>query len=147
MSTNRVPGCASSTASEAPGPRTAIWLRPARRLLPPKLASPSSMYTKAVENGRDRACEPSALRQLDIEDEAGSPELDRRALPDQDPDDRIAVLPDGHLARLEKLRGRFGGLTAALVGFGGDNAEVVAAVLVYRFLTIVPTLVLGLVAF
>jgi uncharacterized protein (TIRG00374 family) len=38
------------------------------------------------------------------------------------------------------------GLTAALVGFGGGNAEVVAAVLLYRFLTIVPTLVLGLVA-
>lgn len=38
------------------------------------------------------------------------------------------------------------GLTAALVGFGGDNAEVVAAVLLYRFLTIVPTLVLGFVA-
>jgi uncharacterized membrane protein YbhN (UPF0104 family) len=38
------------------------------------------------------------------------------------------------------------GLTTALVGFGGANAEVVAAVLVYRFLTIVPTLVLGLAA-
>ncbi len=38
------------------------------------------------------------------------------------------------------------GLTGALVGFGGENAEVVAAVLVYRFLTIVPTLVLGLLA-
>jgi uncharacterized protein (TIRG00374 family) len=38
------------------------------------------------------------------------------------------------------------GLTAALVGFGGGNAEVVAAVLLYRFLTIVPTLVLGLAA-
>jgi putative heme transporter len=38
------------------------------------------------------------------------------------------------------------GLTTALVGFGGKNAEVVAAVLVYRFLTIVPTLTLGLVA-
>jgi uncharacterized protein (TIRG00374 family) len=38
------------------------------------------------------------------------------------------------------------GLTTALVGFGGSNAEVVAAVLVYRFLTIVPTLVLGLIA-
>jgi putative heme transporter len=36
------------------------------------------------------------------------------------------------------------GLTTALVGFGGGNAEVVTAVLVYRFLTIVPTLVLGL---
>lgn len=38
------------------------------------------------------------------------------------------------------------GLTTALVGFGGKNAEVVAAVLVYRFLTMVPTLVLGLLA-
>jgi putative heme transporter len=38
------------------------------------------------------------------------------------------------------------GLTTALVGFGGANAEVVAAVLVYRFLSIVPTLVLGLLA-
>jgi putative heme transporter len=37
------------------------------------------------------------------------------------------------------------GLTGALVGFGGQNAEVVAAVLVYRTLTMVPTLVLGLV--
>ena len=36
------------------------------------------------------------------------------------------------------------GLTTALVGFGGENAEVVAAVLVYRFLTLVPTLILGL---
>jgi uncharacterized membrane protein YbhN (UPF0104 family) len=38
------------------------------------------------------------------------------------------------------------GLTGALVGFGGANAEVVAAVLVYRFLTIVPTLCLGALA-
>jgi uncharacterized protein (TIRG00374 family) len=37
------------------------------------------------------------------------------------------------------------GLTTLLVGFGGPEAEVVAAVLVYRFLTVVPTLVLGLV--
>jgi uncharacterized protein (TIRG00374 family) len=35
------------------------------------------------------------------------------------------------------------GLTGLLVGFGGADAEVVAAVLLYRFLTIVPTLVLG----
>jgi putative heme transporter len=35
-------------------------------------------------------------------------------------------------------------LTGTLVGFGGNNAEVVAAVLVYRFLTAVPTLLLGL---
>jgi uncharacterized protein (TIRG00374 family) len=38
------------------------------------------------------------------------------------------------------------GLTGALVGFGGNNAGVVAAVLVYRFLTIVPTVAFGLVA-
>lgn len=38
------------------------------------------------------------------------------------------------------------GLTTALVGFGGGNAQVVTAVLVYRFLTIVPTLLLGLVS-
>jgi putative heme transporter len=38
------------------------------------------------------------------------------------------------------------GLTGALVGFGGGNARVVAAVLVFRFLTIVPTLILGLAA-
>ena len=37
-------------------------------------------------------------------------------------------------------------LTGTLVGFGGHNAPVVAAVLVYRFLTAVPTLVLGLVS-
>ena len=35
-------------------------------------------------------------------------------------------------------------LTTLLVGFGGNRPGVVAAVLVYRFLTIVPTLVLGL---
>ena len=38
------------------------------------------------------------------------------------------------------------GLTSLLVGFGGGQPEVVAAVLVYRVLTIVPTLVLGLVS-
>lgn len=37
-------------------------------------------------------------------------------------------------------------LTATLIGFGGDNAGVLAAVLVYRFLTMVPTLLLGLLA-
>ena len=36
------------------------------------------------------------------------------------------------------------GLTAILVCFGGANAEVVAAVLLYRIFTIVPTLLLGL---
>jgi uncharacterized membrane protein YbhN (UPF0104 family) len=35
-------------------------------------------------------------------------------------------------------------LTGTLVGFGGNNAGVVASVLVYRFLTAVPTLLLGL---
>jgi uncharacterized membrane protein YbhN (UPF0104 family) len=38
------------------------------------------------------------------------------------------------------------GLTGALVGFGGANDAVVAAVLLYRVVTVVPTLVLGLVA-
>lgn len=38
------------------------------------------------------------------------------------------------------------GLTGALVGFGGANDPVVAAVLLYRVLTVLPTLVLGLVA-
>jgi uncharacterized protein (TIRG00374 family) len=38
------------------------------------------------------------------------------------------------------------GLTGALVAFGGENAEVVAAVLVYRFLTMVPTVALGALA-
>jgi uncharacterized protein (TIRG00374 family) len=38
------------------------------------------------------------------------------------------------------------GLTAALVAFGGQEGEVVAAVLVYRFLTVAPPLVLGVLA-
>ena len=38
------------------------------------------------------------------------------------------------------------GLTGALVGFGGANDGVVAAVLLYRVLTVLPTLVLGLIA-
>ena len=38
------------------------------------------------------------------------------------------------------------GLTGTLVGFGGSNANVVAAVLVYRFFTTIPTIVLGLTA-
>jgi putative heme transporter len=38
------------------------------------------------------------------------------------------------------------GVTGALLGFGGSNAGVVAAVLVYRFLTVVPTVVLGALA-
>jgi hypothetical protein len=36
------------------------------------------------------------------------------------------------------------GLTGILVGFGGPNAAVVAAVLVYRAATVLPTLVIGL---
>ena len=36
------------------------------------------------------------------------------------------------------------GMTGILVGFGGANAEVVAAVLLYRACTILPTLLLGL---
>jgi uncharacterized protein (TIRG00374 family) len=38
------------------------------------------------------------------------------------------------------------GLTGALVAFGASNAEAVAATLIYRFLTILPTLVVGLAA-
>jgi uncharacterized protein (TIRG00374 family) len=38
------------------------------------------------------------------------------------------------------------GLTGALVAFGASNTEAVAATLIYRFLTIVPTLVAGLAA-
>ena len=36
-------------------------------------------------------------------------------------------------------------LTGALVAFGGNEAEVVAAVLVYRFLAVAPALVLGVI--
>jgi uncharacterized membrane protein YbhN (UPF0104 family) len=35
------------------------------------------------------------------------------------------------------------GLSAALVGFGGQDARVVAAVLIYRALTFLPPVVLG----
>lgn len=38
------------------------------------------------------------------------------------------------------------GLTTALVGFGGDQPRVVAAVLLYRVLTVLPTLLIGLLA-
>jgi uncharacterized protein (TIRG00374 family) len=38
------------------------------------------------------------------------------------------------------------GLTSALVAFGAGNAEAVAATLVYRFLSVVPTIVVGLLA-
>lgn len=51
----------------------------------------------------------------------------------------IPVLPNG-IGVVEV------GLTTALVGFGGDEARVVAAVLVYRFLTVVLPLVCGAIA-
>jgi uncharacterized membrane protein YbhN (UPF0104 family) len=38
------------------------------------------------------------------------------------------------------------GLTGVLVAFGASNAEAVAATLIYRFLTVVPVVLLGLVA-
>ena len=38
------------------------------------------------------------------------------------------------------------GLTAALVAFGASNAEAVAGTMIYRFLTVVPTVLVGLVA-
>jgi uncharacterized protein (TIRG00374 family) len=54
------------------------------------------------------------------------------------------------LASVPITPGGFGivelGLTGTLVGFGGSNASVVAAVLVYRFLTTIPTILLGLTA-
>jgi uncharacterized protein (TIRG00374 family) len=37
-------------------------------------------------------------------------------------------------------------LSGALVGFGAHNAQAVAATLVYRFMTVVPSVVLGLVS-
>ena len=37
------------------------------------------------------------------------------------------------------------GLTASLISFGGNETRVVAAVLVFRFLSLVPTLILGLI--
>src|SRR5918994_1444980 len=50
MSMKRVPDCASTTLSARPAPKTAIceWLT--RRVLAPKLASPSSMYTKPLKS-------------------------------------------------------------------------------------------------
>ena len=51
------------------------------------------------------------------------------------------------LGAIPLVPGGFGvvelGLTGALVGFGAPNAEAVAAVLIYRFLTVVPPLALG----
>jgi hypothetical protein len=38
------------------------------------------------------------------------------------------------------------GLSGVLVAFGASNAEAVAATMIYRFLTVVPTVLLGLVA-
>ena len=37
------------------------------------------------------------------------------------------------------------GLTASLISFGGNETRVVAAVLVFRFLSLAPTLILGLI--
>lgn len=54
------------------------------------------------------------------------------------------------IAAIPLTPGGFGpvelGLTSALVLFGGPTSEVVAAVLVYRFLTVGPPLVLGVIA-
>jgi uncharacterized protein (TIRG00374 family) len=51
------------------------------------------------------------------------------------------------LAALPITPGGFGivevGLSGSLIAFGGDQAEVVAAVIVYRFLTVIPPLLLG----
>jgi uncharacterized protein (TIRG00374 family) len=54
------------------------------------------------------------------------------------------------IAALPLTPGGFGivelGLSGSLIAFGGDQGEVLAAVLVYRFLTVVPPLVLGTLA-
>lgn len=54
------------------------------------------------------------------------------------------------LGSLPLVPGGFGvvevGLTGALVGFGANNAEAVAAVMIYRLLTVVPPLLLGAIA-
>jgi uncharacterized protein (TIRG00374 family) len=54
------------------------------------------------------------------------------------------------IAALPLTPGGFGivelGLSGTLIAFGGDQGEVLAAVLVYRFLTVVPPLVLGTLA-
>ena len=52
----------------------------------------------------------------------------------------LPFLPPGGIGVVEL------GLTGLLIGFGGDAAEVTAAVLIYRALTIVPTLILGSIA-
>src|SRR5215207_746337 len=68
---------------------------------------------EAVELGGDRAAEGSAPPQLDVQDEPRSPEFDRRAVPYQHPDDRLALLPDGHVVRIEELRARLDSLVLA----------------------------------
>src|SRR5215216_5998424 len=68
---------------------------------------------EAVELRRDRAAESSAPRQLDVQDEPGSSEFDRRALPCQHPDGRVALLPEGHVLRIEELRARLDSLVLA----------------------------------
>ena len=51
-----------------------------------------------MEPGGDRGVERAALGQLDIEDQPRRPELDRRAGPDEGPDDRAVLGPARELA-------------------------------------------------
>jgi uncharacterized protein (TIRG00374 family) len=54
------------------------------------------------------------------------------------------------IASLPLTPGGFGlveiGLSGSLIAFGGNSEEVLAAVLIYRFLTVVPPLILGTLA-
>ena len=67
--------------------------------LAPTLASPSSIHTKPLNSAGIGASNEPPSRQLDVEDQPRRPELDRRALPDQDPDDRVALGPARELVR------------------------------------------------
>src|SRR5260370_10927341 len=55
----------------------------------------------------------SAFGQLDVQDQPRSPELDGRALADEHPYGRAAVMADGHLARLHHPRERLDTLVLA----------------------------------
>src|SRR5437879_618196 len=56
-----------------------------------------------VEVAWDEAAQGAAGRQIDVQDEARGPELDRRAIADQDADSRVAVLVLRDVLGLEDL--------------------------------------------
>src|SRR5829696_8901071 len=127
MSMKRVPGCASTTLSARPVPKNCN-LRAAR---PPCVGTEAGLafqhIREAVEVGGDRAAEGSAPRQLHVQDEPRSPEFDRRAVPYQHPDDRVALLPDGHVRRIQELRARLDSLVLAREVHPKEDAAHLAA--------------------